>query len=451
MFDQLSSRLKGVFDRLTSRGLLTATDVDDALREVRIALLEADVALPAIKKVITAVRERAVGEEVTKSVTPGQQVIKIVNDALVSVLGEGEELNLRAQRPVVILMAGLQGSGKTTTAGKLARYLKEKLGKKVLMASLDVYRPAAREQLQTLAERTGTHSLPIVETEKPLATTARALDVARKEGYDVLILDTAGRLQIDDEMMAELKAIHAAATPTETLLVADGLTGQVAVDVAQAFHSQVGVTGIILTRMDGDGRGGAALSMREVTGQPIKFLGTGEGMEGLTPFDPNRVAGRILGMGDVVALVERAQQAMGEDDMAEVQERMFSNQFDLNDLKKQLGMMKRMGSLTSMMDLIPGMGKFKDKIDPSKLDDKIVIRQIAIIDSMTPKERKRPDMMNARRRKRVADGAGVTVHDVNKLLKSYDDMRRMMKKLGGMGGLAALMGGGKGIPGLPRK
>lgn len=432
MFGQLSDRLSQTFNRLAGRGLLTEADVDGALRDVRIALLEADVALPVIKRFMTLVRERAVGDKVLKAIKPDQQVIKVVNDALVEVLGPGEELNLNAQKPVIILMAGLQGSGKTTSAGKLAKRLQDRHNKKVLLASLDVYRPAAREQLQTLAERIGGHSLEIIADEKPLAITRRAIDRARKEAFDVLILDTAGRIQIDEAMMAELKDVQKLAQPTETLLVADALTGQSAVDIATAFKEAVNITGLILTRIDGDGRGGAALSMREVTGCPIKYLGAGEQLDALSPFNPERIANRILGMGDVVELVERAQQAVSPDDMLEMQERMMSNRFNLNDLKKQMRLMQKMGSIKGMLNLLPGFGKFKDKIDESRLNDKVIVHQIAIIDSMTPAERKNPDMMNARRRKRVAEGAGLTVHDVNKLLKSYDQMRKMMKKMSGM-------------------
>lgn len=432
MFGQLSDRLSQTFNRLAGRGLLTEADVDSALRDVRIALLEADVALPVIKRFMALVRERAVGDAVLKSIKPDQQVIKVVNDALVEVLGPGEELNLNAQPPVVILMAGLQGSGKTTSAGKLAKRLQERHGKKVLLASLDVYRPAAQEQLQTLAQRIGGHSLEIIPSEKPLAITKRALDRARKEAFDVLILDTAGRIQIDEAMMAELKEVQKLAQPTETLLVADALTGQAAVDIAAAFKEAVNITGLILTRIDGDGRGGAALSMREVTGCPIKYLGAGEQLDAISPFSPERIANRILGMGDVVELVERAQMAANPEDMLEMQERMMSNRFNLNDLKKQMRMMQKMGSLKGMLGMLPGFGKMKDKLDESKLNDKVIVHQIAIIDSMTPQERRNPDILNAKRRKRIAAGCGLGVHDVNKLLKSYDQMRKMMKKMGGM-------------------
>jgi signal recognition particle subunit SRP54 len=454
MFDQLTSRFDALFKRLGGRGLLTEADVDAALREVRIALLEADVALPVIKRFMALVREKAVGEDVLKSIKPSEQVVKIVHDALVEVLGEGEELNLRAQPPVVMLMVGLQGSGKTTTTGKLARLLKNER-KKVLMASLDIYRPAAQAQLATLGQRTGVDSLEIIDGQKPLEITKRALEAAKKGGYDVLMLDTAGRLEIDETMMAELDGVKALANPTEVLLVADAMTGQVAVDIATAFNDRFGVTGIILTRMDGDSRGGAALSMREVTGKPIKYVGTGENLEGLSPFHPKRVAGRILGMGDVVSLVEKMQESIDEDAALKMQERMESGKFDLTDLKNQLKQVQKMGSLSSIVDMLPGMKGMKDKIDPSKLDDRQIVRQIAIIDSMTPKERRNPQLMNARRRLRIAGGAGVTVNEVNKLLKSYDQMARMMKKMnkmGGMAGLAKLFGKGgmPSIPGMPK-
>lgn len=433
MFDQLSGRLKKTFDKLTSRGLLTEGDVEDALREIRIALLEADVALPVIKRFIATVKENAVGEKVLKAVAPGQQVIKIVHDGLVEVLGEAEALNLNTQPPAVIMMVGLQGSGKTTTTGKLAKLLKEKQNKKVLMASLDIYRPAAQAQLQTLAERVDVGSVEIIEGQKPLEITKRAIKQAKEEGYDVLFLDTAGRTEIDDVLMAELTEVKNLANPIETMLIADSLTGQVAVKVADTFNEKIGITSISLTRMDGDGRGGAALSMREVTGCPIKFVGMGEGMGALEVFRPDSVAKRILGMGDVVSLVEKVQEAANEEDMASMEEKLLSGKsFDLADLKKQLKMMKKMGGLGSLMHLIPGMGKFKDKIDPSQIDDKAIIHQIAIIDSMTPKERKTPAILNAKRRQRIALGAGVSINDVNKLIKSHMQMGKMMKRFSKM-------------------
>ena len=390
MFDQLSGKLKNVFDKLASRGRLTEGDVDDALRGVRLALIEADVALPVIKKFMTSVREEAVGESVLKAVKPSEQIVKIVHDGLVSVLGAGEELNLRAQPPVVVLMAGLQGSGKTTTTAKLAKRLKEKQNKKVLIASLDIYRPAAQKQLGIVGDRVGVDSLEIIDGQQPVEITKRALTEAKKGGYDVLMLDTAGRGDLDETLMNELIAVKKTANPTETLLVADGLTGQVAVDIAKAFNEKVGVTGIVLTRMDGDGRGGAALSMREVTGQPIKYLGMGEGLDALTPFDPERLAGRILGMGDIVEMVEKAQAAISEDDAMAMQDKMMSGKFSLADLKKQIQTMQKMGSMSDLLGMMPGMpgmSGMKDKIDPSKLDDKQLVRQVAIIDSMTPIER----------------------------------------------------------------
>ncbi len=433
MFDQLSGRLKKTFDRLTSRGLLTELDVEDACREIRIALLEADVALPVIKRFMLIVKEKAVGDKVLSAVSPGQQIIKIVNDALVDIFGEGEELNLATQPPAIIMMVGLQGSGKTTTTGKLAKLLKDKQNKKVLLASLDIYRPAAQAQLQTLAERVGVGSVEIIAKQKPLEITKRAIKQAKQEGYDVLFLDTAGRTEIDDDLMAELTAVKNLANPIETMLIADSLTGQVAVKVADTFNTKIGITSISLTRMDGDGRGGAALSMREVTGKPIKFVGMGEGMGALEVFRPESVANRILGMGDIVSLVEKVQEAASEEDMADMEEKFMSGKgMNLNDLRKQLKMMQKMGGLSSMMGLIPGMGKFKDKIDPSKIDDKAIVHQIAVIDSMTPLERKNPAILNAKRRKRIAGGAGVTVNVVNKLIKSHLQMGKMMKKMSGM-------------------
>ena len=440
MFDQLSGKLKTVFDKLAARGRLTENDVDDALRGVRLALIEADVALPVIKKFMAHVREQAVGEAVLKAVKPSEQIVKIVHDGLVDILGQGEELNLRAQPPVVVLMAGLQGSGKTTTTAKLAKRLKEKEHKKVLLASLDIYRPAAQKQLSIVAERVGVDSVEIIDGQKPLDITKRALAAAKKGGYDVLMLDTAGRSNLDAALMAELVAIQKAVNPTETLLVADGLTGQVAVDIAKAFHEKVALTGIILTRMDGDGRGGAALSMREVTGQPIKYLGMGEGLDALTAFDPQRLAGRILGMGDIVEMVEKAQAAISDDEAAAMQEKMMSGKFSLADLKKQIQMMQKMGSMADLLGMLPGMSSMKDKIDPSKLDDRQLVRQVAIIDSMTPLERYNPHILNAKRRRRIALGAGVTVNDVNKLIKNYEQMQFAMKKLSKMGGLGALAG-----------
>ncbi len=452
MFDQLSGRLDGVFKKLTGRGVLSEKDIDAAMREIRIALLEADVALPVIKTLIKKVKEDAVGEKVLKSIKPGEQVVKIVNDKLVEILGEGEGLNLATQPPAVVMMVGLQGSGKTTTTGKIAKRLKEKEKKKVLLASLDIYRPAAQQQLQTLADRTGVDGLEIVEGQKPVEIAKRALKAAKTGGYDVLFLDTAGRLEIDEDLMAELETVKQLVNPVETLLVVDSLTGQVAVNVAKTFHERIGITGNVLTRIDGDGRGGAALSMREMTGCPIKFLGMGEGLGALEVFRPESMANRILGMGDVVSLVEKVQEATSEEDMMGMMEKMLSGQFDLNDMKKQMKMMQRMGSLKGMMKLIPGVSKMAKQLDQANVDDKMVVHQIAIIDSMTKQERKNPSILNAKRRQRIAKGCGLEVSAVNKLIKSHQQMQKMMKKMqsGGMGGLGSMFGGGGGFPPMGR-
>ncbi|MFT7144661.1 MAG: signal recognition particle subunit SRP54, partial [bacterium] len=445
MFDQLSSRLDGVFKKITGRGVLSEKDIDASMREVRIALLEADVALPVIKTLIKKVKEDAVGDKVLKSIKPGEQVVKAVNDALVSILGEGEELNLNTQSPAVVMMVGLQGSGKTTSTGKIAKRLKDKENKKVLLASLDIYRPAAQAQLQTLAERVGVDGLEIIEGQKPVDIAKRALKEAKTGGYDVLFLDTAGRLEIDDTLMAELEEVKKITNPIETLLVVDSLTGQVAVNVAKTFHERIGITGNVLTRIDGDGRGGAALSMREMTGCPIKFLGMGEGLGALEVFRPKGLANRILGMGDVVSLVEKVQEATSEEDMMAMMEKMMSGQFDMNDLKKQLKMMQKMGNMKGMLKLIPGISKMAKKIDEANIDDKMVVHQIAVIDSMTKQERRHPSILNARRRQRIAKGCGLQVSNVNKLIKSHQQMQKMMKKMGsgGMGGLEKMMGGGR--------
>ncbi len=444
MFDQLSNRLDGVFKKITGRGVLSEKDIDLAMREVRIALLEADVALPVIKSLVKKVKEASVGEKVLKSIKPGEQVVKAVNDALVEILGEGAELNLSTQPPAVIMMVGLQGSGKTTSTGKIAKRLKDKENKKVLLASLDIYRPAAQQQLQTLAERTGVDGLEIIEGQKPVDIAKRALKAAKTGGYDVLFLDTAGRLEIDDTLMAELEEVKAVTNPIETLLVVDSLTGQVAVNVAKSFHERIGITGNVLTRIDGDGRGGAALSMREMTGCPIKFLGMGEGLGALEVFRPASLANRILGMGDVVSLVEKVQEAASEEDMMAMMEKMMSGQFDMNDLKKQLKMMQKMGNMKGMLKLIPGISKMAKQLDKANIDDKMVVHQIAVIDSMTKQERRNPGILNAKRRQRIAKGCGLEVSHVNKLIKSHQQMQKMMKKMGngGMGGLSSMMGGG---------
>lgn len=443
MFNDLSKNLGNVFRKLGGKGILTEQDVDDALRAVRTAMLQADVALPVVKDFLTKARERAIGEEVLRAVKPDQQVIKIVNDLLIELLGGiATEINLNAAPPVVILMAGLQGSGKTTSSGKLAKFLADKKNKKTLLASLDVYRPAAQEQLRVLAEQISGHALPIIANEKPEAIARRALDTARKEGFDVLILDSAGRLSIDDELMNELAAVKKLTAPTETLLVADSLTGQDAVNTAQIFHEKIGITGLILTRLDGDGRGGAALSMRHVTGQPIKFAGVGEKLDAFEIFDPSRIAGRILDMGDIVALVEKATEAI---DMAEAEKMasaVMKGHFDLDMLKSQMNQMKKMGGLSSILGMLPGMGQMGDMLKGQKIDDKMIDRQIGIINSMTPGERRDPDIIKARRKIRIAAGSGVDVQTVNQLLKQFYTMRDAMKKLKRMGGEKGLMRAG---------
>lgn len=433
MFESLSSRLGKVFEKLTGRGALSEADVTEALREVRVALLEADVALSVVKEFIGRVKARAVGQEVIKSVTPGQMVVKIVHDELIATLGtKGTELNLNAVPPVVIMMVGLQGSGKTTTSAKIALKLKKEK-KKVLLASLDVYRPAAQQQLQILAGQAEVGSLPIVMGEMPVAISRRALDVGRKEGYDVVILDTAGRLHIDQELMAEVAAVRDAAKPTETLLVTDAMTGQDAVTLAREFNEKVGVTGIVLTRIDGDARGGAALSMRSITGRPIKFLGAGEKLDALEVFHPDRIAGRILGMGDVVGLVEKAMETIEHEEAERLAKRIEKGKFDLDDMRKQFAQVRKMGDLKGILGMLPGIGKMAGALKDANIDNKMVARQEAIISSMTKAERKNPDLIKASRKKRIAAGAGVEVQDVNKLLKQYQQMADMMKKVGKLG------------------
>ena len=435
MFDGLSSRLGSIFDRLTRRGVLDAGDVDAALRDVRLALLEADVALPVVKDFIDSVRERATGREVLRSVTPGQMVVKIVNDRLVEMLGaESREVDLAARPPVAILMVGLQGSGKTTTTAKLGLWLRERQRKKALMASLDVRRPAAQQQLAVLGAQAGVDTLPIVPLQTPRMIADRALDTARREGCDVVLLDTAGRLAIDEKLMEELGAVAAAARPRETLLVADAMTGQDAVATAAAFHERVGLTGIVLTRIDGDARGGAALSMRAVTGCPIKLLGTGEKLDALEPFHPDRIARRILGMGDVVSLVEKAQEASEEEEVARLAEKMRKGRFDLEDLAGQLRQIRRMGGMGGVMGLLPGVARAKNRLAESGVDERILVRQEAIIASMTPGERRRPEIVKASRKRRIAAGSGTTVQDVNRLMKLFREMSRTMKRVNKLGG-----------------
>ncbi|CAN0356424.1 unnamed protein product, partial [Discosporangium mesarthrocarpum] len=445
VFDSLTGRLGEIFDRLTRHGALSEADVAAALREVRVALLEADVALPVVRDFIAAVQERAIGQEVLRSVTPGQMVVKIVHDHLVEMLGsESQDIDLNAPAPMAILVVGLQGSGKTTTTGKLGRYLTDKHRKKVLMASLDVRRPAAQEQLRVLGDQALIQTLDIVFGETPVAIAKRAMQQARREGYDVVLLDTAGRLAIDEELMNEAVAIRDIARPHETLLVADAMTGQDAVNTAQAFNEKVGLTGIVLTRTDGDARGGAALSMRAVTGKPIKLLGTGEKLDALEPFHPERVAGRILDMGDVVGLVEKAKELVEEEDAERMARRMQKGQFDLEDMVEQLRQLKKMGGMSGVMSLLPGVGKVKKQLAQHNVDDGMIGRQEAIILSMTPKERRQPALIKASRKRRIAAGSGTSVQEVNKLLKQYQQMHGMMKKMKKMGGKMPPMPGGMG-------
>ncbi|SMR70972.1 signal recognition particle subunit FFH/SRP54 (srp54) [Aliiroseovarius halocynthiae] len=455
MFESLSDRLSGVFDRLTKQGALSEDDVKTALREVRVALLEADVSLPVARDFVKKVQEQATGQAVTKSVTPGQQVVKIVHDALVDVLtGEGEPGALKVDSPPApILMVGLQGGGKTTTTAKLAKRLTEKDGKRVLMASLDVYRPAAMDQLAVLGTQIGVDTLPIVPGQKPVDIAKRAKQQATMGGYDVYMLDTAGRLHIDEVLMGEVEEVSAVVNPRETLLVVDGLTGQVAVEVAQEFDDKVGISGVVLTRMDGDGRGGAALSMRAVTGKPIKFVGLGEKMDALETFEPDRIAGRILGMGDIVALVEKAQETIEAQQAERMMKRFQKGQFNMNDLKMQLEQMIKMGGMQGIMGMMPGMKKMAKQAEDAGMDDKVLKQQIALIQSMTKRERANPQILQASRKKRIAAGAGMEVSDLNKLLKMQRQMGDMMKKMGKMGkgkmlkqAMGGMFGKGGGMP-----
>ncbi|MEL7271915.1 MAG: signal recognition particle protein [Pseudomonadota bacterium] len=452
MFESLSDRLSGIFDGLTRRGALSEKDVNTALREVRRALIEADVALDVVRSFTDAVREKAVGAQVVKSVTPGQMVVKIVHDELVAMLGtEDETVDLNAPSPVGIMMVGLQGSGKTTTTGKLALRLKDKQRKKVLIASLDTRRPAAQEQLKQLGEQTGVDSLPIVEGQDPVQIANRAMQAGKLGGYDVVILDTAGRTAIDAPLMDEMVDIRKAANPHEVLLVADSLTGQDAVNLAQNFDNSVGITGLVLTRIDGDGRGGAALSMRAVTGKPIKLMGVGEKMDALEDFYPKRIADRILGMGDIVSLVEKASESIDAEQAAAMAQKMQKGLFDMDDLAQQLGQMSKMGGMGSIMKMMPGIGKMAKQIEAAGIDDNVFKKQIAIISSMTRKERKTPKLLNASRKKRIAAGSGSTVQEVNQLIKMHRQMADMMKSLSGkkgkglMGQMAAAMGLGGGM------
>ncbi|ACI53002.1 signal recognition particle protein [Gluconacetobacter diazotrophicus PA1 5] len=456
MFETLSGKLSGVFDGLAKRGALSEADVAEAMREVRLAMLDADVALPVVKDFVAKVRERAVGHEVLGSISPGQAVAKIVNDALIDALGGAGAvpLNLNAVPPVPILMVGLQGSGKTTTSGKIALRLATRERKRVLLASLDTQRPAAQLQLQQLAERAGVASLPIVPGQTPVEIARRAMDTGRREGYDVVILDTAGRLSIDEALMDEVRAIRTETTPAETLLVVDAMTGQDAVNTARAFNEAVGVTGVVMTRMDGDARGGAALSMRAMTGAPIKLTGSGEKLDALEEFHPERVAGRILGLGDIAGLVEKAADTLDHEESEKLALKMMKGQFDLDDYAAQIRQIAKMGSLSGILDMLPGMGKIKQAMGDKDLDTSVLKRHQAIISSMTRAERKTPAIIKASRKKRIAAGSGTSVQDVNRLLKQFDDMSTMMKRINKLGmkglmrqGMSALMPKGAKPPG----
>ncbi len=453
MFDSLSERLGGVLDRLTRRGALSEADVDEAMREVRRALLEADVSLEVARAFVDQVKQRAVGIDVIKSVTPGQMVVKIVHDELVNTLGsDAKPVDLNAAAPVPIMMVGLQGSGKTTTTAKVAKRLTERDNRKVLMASLDTRRPAAMEQLAVLGQQVNVETLPIVQGQTPQQIAARAIQAAKLGGYDVVLLDTAGRITLDEELMNEAAEVKRAANPHEILLVADSLTGQDAVNLARAFDDKLGLTGIVLTRVDGDGRGGAALSMRAVTGKPIKLIGVGERMDALEDFDPSRIAGRILGMGDIVSLVEKAAANIDREQAMRAAEKMRKGQFDLGDMREQLAQMQKMGGMSGLMGMMPGVAKIKSQIAERNIDDSVLKRQMAIIDSMTPKERKSPDILKASRKKRIAAGAGTKVEEVNKLLKMHRGMADIMKMMGGgkakgpLAGLGRMLGMGGGMP-----
>jgi len=447
MFENLGNRLNDVFTRLTRKGVLKETDVDEALREVRVALLEADVALPVVKDFLDAVKEKAVGEAVIRSVAPGQMVVKIVQDELTALLGgAGQELNLAASPPAVILMVGLQGSGKTTTAAKIAARLTGRSNKRVLMASLDTARPAAQEQLAILGRQAGIPTLPIVAGQSATDIAQRAFASGRLEGYDVVILDTAGRLAVDQDMMAEAAQIHGLVNPVETLLVADAMTGQDAANTAQAFSECLDVTGIVLTRIDGDARGGAVLSMRKVAGVPIKLMGTGEKLDALEDFHPERIASRILGMGDIVGLVEKAAEQVDQEEAEKLAAKMAKGSFDLDDMASQLQKLTKMGGLQGMMGMLPGARNIQSQLANANIDDKVISRQVAIIRSMTRAEKRNVRLLNGSRKRRIAAGSGTEVQDVNRVLKQYREMNKMMKKVGKLGkkGLARA-----GLPGMP--
>ncbi|TNF36612.1 MAG: signal recognition particle protein [Gammaproteobacteria bacterium] len=444
MFDGLSERLSKTIKNLRGQGRLTEDNIKDTLREVRMALLEADVALPVVRDFVERVRQRAVGQEVLTSLTPGQALIKVVNDELVATMGEANEaLNLKTQPPAVVLMAGLQGAGKTTTVAKLAKLLKERHHKKVMVVSCDVYRPAAIKQLQTLAGQVGVTFFPSEKDQDPVAIAHAAIDAAKKQFQDVLLVDTAGRLHIDADMMQEIQRIHSAIRPVETLFVVDSMTGQDAANTAKVFNDSLELTGVVLTKTDGDARGGAALSIRQITGKPIKFLGAGEKVDALEPFYPDRLASRILGMGDVLSLVEEAERKVDKDKAARLAKKVQSGKsFDFNDLKDQLEQMMNMGGLGGLLDKLPGVGQLPGNVK-DKVNDKEVKRMIAIIQSMTPKERSFPDVIKGSRKRRIALGSGVEVQDVNRLIKQHMQMSKMMKKFS-KGGMAKMLRGLKG-------
>lgn len=450
MFDKLSERLSDIFEGLRKRGALTENHVDEALREVRLALLEADVALPVVKTFIAAAREKAVGQEVIRSISPAQMVTKIVHDHLVEMLGkEAAGLELAAAPPVPVMIVGLQGAGKTTTTAKIARRLAQRDKKQVLMASLDIHRPAAQEQLRVLGEQADIPTLPIIDGQQPVDIARRAMDSARLRGIDVVLLDTAGRLTIDEAMMSEATAVKRSVAPAEVLLVADALTGQDAVNTAKAFGERLGVTGIVLTRVDSDARGGAGLSMRAATGCPIKLIGTGEKIEELEEFHPKRIASRILGMGDVVSLVEKAAETAEDDGAQALEKKLQAGNFDLEDYSEQLRHMQKMGGMDSVLGLLPGVGKMKKQLAQTSIDDSSLARQQAIISSMTPQERRKTKILNGSRRRRIAAGSGTTVQEVNRLLKQHRQMADMVKKMGKMGKRGLAQAGFPGIPGLP--
>lgn len=450
MFATLTQRLSTVFDKLRRKSILTESDILESMREIRIALLEADVALPVVKELVEAIKQKALGQEIIKSqsisVSAEQMIIKLVHDELIQMLhDERSALNLAGVSPIVYLMAGLQGSGKTTSSAKLAKHLKESYKKKVLLVSTDIYRPAAQDQLETLAKSLSIDSLEIIKDQPPLDITKRALEHAKRFGYDVVILDTAGRLHIDEELMSEVKNIAALSNPLETFLVADAMTGQDAVTVAKAFTESLPLTGLILTRVDGDARGGAALSMKSMTGCPIKFLGVGEKTDQLEIFSANRIADRILDRGDIVALVEKAASTMNQEQSLKAAERLQKGLFNLDDFSMQLQGMLNMGGISSLMTMLPGMGSLKDKVSQAGMDDKMVKRQLAILSSMTPKERKTPDLLNASRRRRIAKGCGLSVNDINKLMKQYDQIKDVMKKMKKLGGKGLMRSGLKNL------